>query len=508
MEYNLSKQSIGYCDKFLDTVNEQIVDADITLPDYCPDIEKILKCTLIPKIYSRNVSGGQLTIDGVAVIRILYCDSIRHNLRCYEHTSDFSATFNLKTTPQQYIVLGDAKCEYINCRALSPRKLVIHGAFSLYAKVLAKSSYDVFDFEEDCDLQTKKQHIGMSDMCSLFQEQFLFDDDINLSKPIESMLSYDVQTTICELKSVSNKLMLSAQLKLSALYLSDIDSGETEHLISTFEINKIFDCDTEVEDAVNMPELELMSCDVKIRNDTLKNTSSLNLDAKLCFSCVSYANREVEILSDVYSTKYVTEEKRNLLSCECNHRCIDLSHIVKSKLSVDGTKIKKMLDIYCESINISPVLSDNTLALSGKANICMLIADTNDAPCYVERSVEIDYKPESFDPFDRVQMGKSSVKSISFRLVDEENVEVRMEIVISMMACDALSINPVVSVSADENICIEKCDSALVMYFADKGEDLWDIAKAYNTKKELLLSENSLDNDILDSNRMLLVVTE
>ena len=30
----------------LDTVAEQLADVDLTLPDYCPDIEKILKCSL------------------------------------------------------------------------------------------------------------------------------------------------------------------------------------------------------------------------------------------------------------------------------------------------------------------------------------------------------------------------------------------------------------------------------------------------------------------------------
>lgn len=507
MEYNLSKQSISFCDKFLDTVNEQIVDADVSLPDYCPDIEKILKCTLIPKIYTRNISGGQLTIDGVSVIRILYCDSIRHNVRCYEHTTPFSATFNLKTTPQQYIVLANAKCEYINCRALSPRKLVIHGAFSLYAKVLSKSMYEVYDFEEECDLQTKKRTLQVSDMCSLFQEQFSLSQDIAVNKTFESVLSYDVNASIIDLKSISNKLMLSGELKLSVLYLSDLDSGEVDHLTYTFEINKIFDCDGVLDDTVNVPVLEVMSCDLSVRNDTLSNTS-LNLDAKLCLSSVSYADKNLSVLEDVYSTKYSTEAKRSTLCFENKHRCVDVSHIAKSTFKLDGTKISKMLDVYCESINLSPILSDEKLSFSGKANICMLMEDDSNAPFYIERSVEIEFSPEIQDMFDRVTLNSCLAKSISFRLADEESVEVRLEVVASVLLCNAESLNPVVSVTADEDSYESQQDCSLVMYFADKGEDVWDIAKAYKTKKSLLLSENMLENDVLENSRMLLVVTE
>ena len=51
MEYNLKKSSIGILQTCLDTVSEQPVDIDFTLPDYCPDIEKILRCKITPKIY-------------------------------------------------------------------------------------------------------------------------------------------------------------------------------------------------------------------------------------------------------------------------------------------------------------------------------------------------------------------------------------------------------------------------------------------------------------------------
>lgn len=46
MEFNQENRSFCTPSAVLDTVAEQLADVDLTLPDYCPDIEKILKCTL------------------------------------------------------------------------------------------------------------------------------------------------------------------------------------------------------------------------------------------------------------------------------------------------------------------------------------------------------------------------------------------------------------------------------------------------------------------------------
>lgn len=77
MEFNQENRSFCTPSAVLDTVAEQLADVDLTLPDYCPDIEKILKCTLTPKIQSRTLSGGQLQIDGFCTVNVMYVESIK-----------------------------------------------------------------------------------------------------------------------------------------------------------------------------------------------------------------------------------------------------------------------------------------------------------------------------------------------------------------------------------------------------------------------------------------------
>lgn len=510
MDYNFSKHSALYCSKFLDTVNEQIVDVDVTLPDYCPDIEKILKCTLIPKIYTRSISGGQLTVDGVSCVRILYCDSLRHNIRCFTQTVPFSANFSLKSTPEQYLILCDTKCEYINCRALSPRKLVIHGAFSLSARVLTRDTNDFYSFDDDCDLQIKSSDVTVSDLCAMCQEQFSHTEDITISSkpPVESLLTYEVTSTITDIKSIHNKIMLNAELNLKVMYLSDLDSGNVEHISYVFPINRIIDCDGVSDDTVNIPFLEVMSSELHIRNDSMNDGSMLSLETKLCFSELGYNHKNVSVIDDAYSTAYHTELKRGVQNCECNHSSETFNHIIKSTVKLDNIKISKVLDVYCEGVALSAVVSDNTLTLAGKANLCMFIEDSEGVPSYIERSSEIDFKPTLSRSFDRVELIDCKANSISFRLVDENTVELRLEIKASVLLSDSVYVNPVVEVTTLEDKTIERDSCSLILYFADKGESTWDIAKTYSTKECLLKSENSLEDEILDSTCMLFVPTE
>ncbi|MBQ5630615.1 MAG: DUF3794 domain-containing protein, partial [Ruminococcus sp.] len=176
MEYPTESRFLRTPAAVLDTVAEQLADVDLTLPDYCPDIEKILKCTLIPKLQSKSLSGGQLRVDGSCVVNVLYVESTGKTIRCCEQSVSFSQSFSLRETPENYVVLTKTKPEYINCRALSPRRLVIHGAFSLYAKVLSVGQSEIFTPPEG--LETLIKPMDCADLTALCQEQFTVSEEI------------------------------------------------------------------------------------------------------------------------------------------------------------------------------------------------------------------------------------------------------------------------------------------------------------------------------------------
>ena len=71
MSIELTTRSIGTKEIFYDDFVEQGVDCDITMPDYCPDIMRIIKCTVSTSITSTKLIGDRATADGNAKIRII-----------------------------------------------------------------------------------------------------------------------------------------------------------------------------------------------------------------------------------------------------------------------------------------------------------------------------------------------------------------------------------------------------------------------------------------------------
>ena len=74
MDFRVTEQDIAVTGPIFSETVEQAIDTDFTLPDYCPDISRILKCRVTPRINSSSATGGMITIEGTAYICLIYAD--------------------------------------------------------------------------------------------------------------------------------------------------------------------------------------------------------------------------------------------------------------------------------------------------------------------------------------------------------------------------------------------------------------------------------------------------
>ena len=494
MEYNLLKKSVAAPHILLDTVCEQPVDVDLTLPDYCPDIERILRCMLIPKVYLSNISGDRLSVEGGACVRVIYLDSVKGCVRSFEYTAPFSASFELKDSPEHAAVFSDTKPEYMNCRALSPRKLSLHGAFSLYAKVIVKSPLGYTAYEDGGDLMTDTAAVSASELCGLCRDVFSVREEFPMSgRPeVAAFITHRMTVRITELKAIRDKIMLTGEGQLDLLYLSDLDSGTVETMSCAFPISKIVDCEGAGEESVIDARLDLMTYDISLSDDALGGSAVLSMDAKLCFNALCRCEKEISLITDCYSTDHKTEARYEPFSCACHTRCLRFTDNVKAAVSL-GEGVRRVIDLHAERMIVSAAISGGAPLLSSKMNLSVLYENAEGEIRSVDRDVDFSYNP-SVDHVDSVEGVNACVESMSWRIADEKTVEIRGEIGYRMTVSERISRSALTSVTADDEAGEIQQDGALILCYADRGERIWDIAKRYAARPDDVMSENNLDN--------------
>ncbi len=478
MEYHLTKKTISRLRYATDTVTEQAVDVDLSLPDYCPDIEKILSCTLIPEVNMTNVSGDRLNIEGSSCVRVVYLDSDR-TIRVYEYRTPFSESLPMKGESPDCVVYVDAKPEYLNCRALSPRKLSLHGAFSLGVRIAVRDELAYYAYDDGDELQTKSD--------------------------IHTVISHRLSARITDMKAIQNKIMLNAELKLDLMYLSGIEDPALECMSYSLPISRVVDCEGVDENAVIDGELSVMSSDVHLSDDALDGSSVLSLDARLCFNTLCYAGCEIEVLSDVFSTEKETQVQTEPFSCNSDILCRSFTDTEKATIGLDE-EIGKILDVHCEKLTASYTAADDGVLINAKMTVGVYYENQENETRYVERDAEFSFRPDTEGHTEILRL-RAAADSLSYRLKDNRQIELRSEMCYRVTMCRRLSCAAVTGVSADDDAPEKKHDGTLILYYADDGDRVWDIAKRFCSRPADIIAENDLEGETIGAGMMLMIPT-
>lgn len=510
MEYQLKKQICPVCETVSDFTGEQPVDLEISLPDYCPDIERILKCRLCPAVSSKSISGDRLEIEGNALITLYYLDSKKQAVRCCEHNSPFSCSFKLRPDLVDPVVVIRLRTDYLNCRAVSPRRADIHGAFTVSAVVYAKTEQEVCCGIEGSDIQQKTHNELYSKLCGSAQQIFSVTEtlDIGQGKGLpEGIIRSDLTVRADSSKALTDKLMVNGEAVLRILYVTDVETGSTDTMTFNIPFTQVLDIQGVTADTTNELRLDVMSYDTSLKSEYDENSTLVTLDARICATVLASEEAEVTVVDDAYSTDYELELRSDqcrftrLLSCSEN------SINIKEDVDLGSNGITRILDVWCESISSISSYENEALKIRGKLICSILALGSDSVPFYAERPLEFSFEPD-MPPAGGTVSTRLSIAPIAtgFRITGDNTIELKAELRLCTTILDTRSCRVITSAQySEDKPRIKDTTAALTLYYADEGEALWDIAAAYCTSVEALRSENELTDDIIPQRRMLLI---
>ena len=508
MDYMLERERIAVSETIYDGSQECPVDLEASLPDYCPDIQRILKCQINPRITSRSIAGDRLMIDGNYRVTVCYLPPEGNSVRFFTADDAFSTEIALKQQAENSLVFASPRVEYVNCRASGPRRLNIHGSFSLCAKVVRAGQEDAVCGIDGDDVEQRKTPVTLNQLVGFSQQQFSVDEVLESSqgKPVaDSVIRTQTFVELQESKIAAGKLMTKGEIKIRVVYLS---AGENSTIASddfSIPFTQMLDCDGAAEDCICCVRLSVTGVDAQIRNDSSGESSYFDVQVKVGAIVQAYRKVDFQLVDDAYSRKYdlCINSKQKIL--ENYSESVTDTFSVRSDISLEENTAANVTDIWSEMASASASVESGKITAKGKFNLGILAEDEKGMPIYLERLVDFEHVMACSSSGDLNCAAEAAVKSVSGR-ISGKGIEVKAELVLSVELSQKLTFREISEVTADESKPAVRDDAAsLCLYYASEGESIWNIARAYHTSAEAVREENGISGDSAEGGGLLMI---
>ena len=507
MENQNLKTSVFSIDTVFSESAEQPIDIDFTLPDYYADISKILKCRAVARVAAKCINGSNISIDGCVTVTVIYCGS-DNCISSYEYQYPFSKTFDTGIDTDGCSLNVKAKCEYINCRAVTGRKVDIHGAIGIYVNITRRCLTDVISDYDDCNIELLRDTVPATIPMGSADKYLLIEEEIELgtAQPdIRCIVRYDAQATVTDTKIMAGKVMVKGDMRIKLLYMPE-GNGAPQTVRYQLPFSQLIEIEGISEECDCESKVSIAQLEIKPRVSASGECRQLMLNAKLLVTSMCCCNNDIAVIVDAYSRKYEADILKNDVCFNKIIENINQNHSCKKKLEFPDGALSSICDMWCEVRTDNVKFYNNAMNITGVVTAFIVAQDNQAVPTFYEKTIDFEYAYPMNTDGDFRCAPEISVISANYTITTEQEMELRVELNIcaSIYRCSNLPLITNIKINDSKPIS-KKSESAMTVYYASKGEKLWDIARKYFAGIDEIKQINDIYDDVLGEDKMLLI---
>lgn len=469
------------------TTHEESMETAI--PEYCPDMARIIDTVGQLKIRSKNISEERLTISGTVRVCVLYSSEESTGLRNLSLSVPFECTMDDKRFARcesvrvcGRLLLAEAKP--INSRKLSLR-VIPEFTVTGFAKVAQQLCSDLP--EPSADMQVQKQQMNCQLLTQVIEKPFTFTDEVPLDKnlePLEDLLLDQVSLHVSSAQAVGNKVVVKGEAELAVLYRSESQSlCWYEAKLPFSQIMEGTDLD---ESCTFEAETQLSESDVRV----IRGDDGTELGVSLSLSLMVHVYRPCAqtYVSDLYSTRYPTQVHTQPIAFPAYLPSAAVREESTQRLE-PGMSFACLTDCSCGSVSVAA--EDSGSILRATVYYKVLYLDEEGSPMCMERSFEVSGKWNGSAGCDGVSACCREAA------LQQGSGQWELRTVVEFLVPQTAE-KSVLAVKAAEMDTEAASDStkrpSLILRRFRPDETLWDIAKQYQTTASAIREANNLED--------------
>ncbi|MBR2340055.1 MAG: DUF3794 domain-containing protein [Clostridia bacterium] len=468
-----------------------------TLPDYLPEIRKILRVSsrILPE--GRFVSGGRAEFAGSVCHTVIYSDG-EGGIVSSSHTSDYEFSVPVPTDSAGATVSADTVLAHVSYRLGGPRKISIRATVHAtphvrYDAIIPKTLASAGDDVE----RLSHQHLSSRTYTSSGHETTLADSFTLDGYGTENIkvIFCDGKVLVNEARAVEGGVVCRGEATVRCIYCPENGSAFSQVRRIPFEETVAVEGANATHNATAYGCIS--SVDVALSG---QGNATVMMDAAMSLTASTYTNDKITLTDDMYST-----------SCEyeCVYEDMPIESFIGSAMSsftLDGsgedTKNETVLSVIDTDarLDIKEVVAENGRAVV-KGNCCVSVLTTvaSDLPgtqyCSFEYSIPVSRETDL-----RAQEGamldcRGEAVGAKAR-IDTKGISFEVQCSIAVTAHEHKSVKnlcgatPIPCENGDSDADLTVC--------YPMGATLWQIAKKYRVHPLELCEQNGIGKEIAD----------
>lgn len=494
MELELCKEIHSCYDALPPLTETREQSAETIIPDYCPDIARIVEGSGCLYLRSAEVADGRVSISGSLRLTLLYIADGNGGLKSFEYALPVEETLDGRVRDGCTEVSVSGCVSALEIRTINPRKLMTRAALELTAAPYCASQLVTCGAVEDAaahGIETLCETQDVTILRALRSADFVFSDELTLSSGKESAAellreAVSVRTTECRL--IGGKLILKGAVCADLLYLSE--SGTICRASAELPFSQILEgCEGADENTSAEACVRLTGAEFRIGGE---DGDARSVSAKLFLHAFAVIRQSLRVccITDLYSTRCELSAEMQPLELCGGVRTVTQEQSVRETIET-GVEASSVLSASVSFGSIGAVREEDEVLARCTAAIRVLYLDEGGAPLTVERRCEITARI-------RVEgdcaAAVRSVTACEVSAVPTANgIEVRFPALFTVECSVRRRCVCLCALKAEPGQEQESAgEPTLILRALHQGERLWDLARAYRTRVSDILAANEL----------------
>lgn len=487
-----------------------IVECDTIVSDSKPDLLKILQLDAEATILSKELMEGKLIVNGRVDYKVLYVPDSATGVSSLTATANFMHTEEKAGINDGMYADVRVDVEHIEFNLINSRKLSIKSVIAAQANIIDKALLSIPQDIDGEGIETKMKSFKALNRILQKNMEFSVEDQLILppgKESIGSLLKSDVSVRNKDVKIINNKVVAKGEVVVCSLYLTQGDGVVTfvEHSIPFTEI---LDAEGITEEYFNHVDFDVADSGFVLSTDTDGDSRVIDCNVKILVHITSDEIVTANAVTDAYSTisklmvssSYFEIEE---LACDIRSAATIKGNIVP----IEGIPpIGHIYNVVAKPYVETAVANGDKIVVEGSIDTYILyISSKDDSPVYnfkadVPFSISFDAAGVNLD--NKIN-AKLETNHISYNMNAAGEIEVRIVLSADVAAYKIEGIDIISNISEEELKADET--PSIILYFVQKGDTLWDIAKRYHTKTTYIEDLNELKGSSIQEGEQLLI---